>query len=533
MINNYKKRISIIFVIFITLLLCLSVRLYFLQTRPSEKVAGLLQNNQQENITDNKYMLLDSNGKDLMKYNKKYVVVIDKKPFSLNNYEETLEDLMALNFIMKNENQDFNYTDVMKSEGKLYYRVSEETYNKVNKLTNIKGIYTYIYDEVDKKKAWSVSNIFSSIGEVDIVEGSLEEELNSHIKDNKVPTNKFYLDDKAVYGKKELDVSEANKNIKLTTDKEMEDKIRLILESEEFSNLGNIGISIMESDTGKVKALVQKDESEANINLGIEGLGYEPGSIFKLITLGAALDKGVVNMTDTYTCKKSICSLGDHGTQTVDQALLNSCNDVFANIGTQVGYEDVMSYAEKSGVFKRVLDIQGEGRNETMGTKPTIDAGMNNVSIGQCMTVSPIQMLGAINAIVNDGTYVKPYIVDSIVDKNDTIVKKYEPETSKVYSKTTAKLIKQSMKGVIEKGTGYRAKVEGIEMGGKTGSATSSSGNTHGWFSGYFVHDNKTYTVVVFVPDIKGKGKDGEDMGGGNTAAPIFREVVKAITTNN
>ena len=89
------------------------------------------------------------------------------------------------------------------------------------------------------------------------------------------------------------------------------------------------------------------------------------------------------------------------------------------------------------------------------------------------------------------------------------------------------------MKAVIDSGTGYRAKVNGVDMGGKTGSATSSGGNTHGWFAGYFVYNNKTYTMVVFVPDIEGKGKDGEDMGGGNTAAPIFREIVKKVVQVN
>lgn len=70
----------------------------------------------------------------------------------MNNYEETLEDLMALNFIMKSENPDFNYSEIMKAQGKIYYNISEETYNKINKLKNIKGIYTYISDEVDTKK---------------------------------------------------------------------------------------------------------------------------------------------------------------------------------------------------------------------------------------------------------------------------------------------------------------------------------------------------------------------------------------------
>ena len=127
-----KKRLIQILSVFLTLMIVLSIRLFFLQVYPNEKVTSKYQNHQTETISDCKYMLLDTNGKDLMKYNKKYYLVIDKKPFSLNNYEETLEGLMALNFIMQNENQDFNFSDIMKSNGKTYFHISEETYNKIN-----------------------------------------------------------------------------------------------------------------------------------------------------------------------------------------------------------------------------------------------------------------------------------------------------------------------------------------------------------------------------------------------------------------
>ncbi len=238
-----------------------------LQVHPSEKVQVSYQNHQMENISNIKYMILDTNGKDLMKYNKKYVLVVDIKPFSLNNYEETLEDLMALNFIMKSENPDFNYSEIMKAQGKIYYNISEETYNKINKLKNIKGIYTYISDEVDTKKAWSVSSFLANILDETQVEGSLQENLQGYLKNNDLPKKNFYLDDKSVYAKETVNISDDNNNLKLTIDKDMEDKIRNILEKEEYKYLKNVGVSIIESDTGKVRALVQKDESEANINL--------------------------------------------------------------------------------------------------------------------------------------------------------------------------------------------------------------------------------------------------------------------------
>ena len=474
-------------------------------------------------------MVLDTNGKDLMKYKKKYVVVIDKKPFSLNNYEETLENILALNFIMKEEIPEFNFTTIMKSDGKTYYTVSEETYNKVNKLYNIKGIYTYIYDEADKKKAWNVSTFISDLSNGDLEQDSFDYNLYKYVKDNKYPIKNFYLDDKAVYSNSKLDISDNNRNIQLTIDKTIEDKIRDVVAKDEYNKFDNIGVMIMESESGKIRAMVQKDESDANINLCIEGIGYEPGSVFKLITLGVALDKGIITLNDTFNCSGEICKFKTHGNISVEKAIEVSCNDAFAKIGNKIGYDNLMEYAEKSGLFNPVLNLKGKGRNETVGLKPKESDGMNNISIGQCLTVSPIQILGATNAIVNDGIYVKPYIIENILDKNDNIVEGLDTEKYKVYSKTTSKLLKNSMMQVVNRGTGTKSKVNGVEIGGKTGSATGENGSTHGWFSGFYKQNGKLYTMVVFVPNIDGKGENGEDLGGGTSAAPIFADIVRTL----
>ncbi|NLL29489.1 MAG: penicillin-binding protein 2, partial [Clostridiales bacterium] len=276
-----EKRIIFLNLSFLILLITLIIRLAFLQINPSEKVSGEMNNYQLENLSQMKYRIFDTNGKDLLDYSKKYIIVLDSKPFMLNNYEETLKDLMALNFIMKSEIGDFNYSDVMKSEGKIYYTVSEETFNKVNKLKNIKGIYTYIYDEIDNKEAWTTSNFLANIKEENIVEDSLEFELYQYLKENEYPQGKFYMDDGAVYEKGVLLSSNKNNNIKLTIDQSWEESIREVLKEEKYSFLKNVGVVVSEAGTGKIKAMVQKDESQANVNLGIGQLGYEPGSIFK------------------------------------------------------------------------------------------------------------------------------------------------------------------------------------------------------------------------------------------------------------
>lgn len=509
------------------MLLLLSVRLFFLQVYPTKQVMEQYKNHQTETVSTSKYRVLDTNSKDLMNYNKKFIVVFDKKPFSLNNYENSVEKLMIINYIMKEEIKDFDFNKIMQSEGKTYYTVCEDTYNKIRKIQGIKGIYSYISEDVNNKDAWEISNYLSRINDESVEEGTLQSDLYEYLKNNKSPSKDFYLEANSEYNESTISNIDNNNNLKLTIDSDLENKVREVLFRNEYSNLANIGVIIMESDTGKIRAMVQKDESEPNINLGIEGVGYEPGSIFKLITLGAALDKGYVTMNTKLNCVGNVCNKNHiHGLISVEDALIKSCNDSFALIGEKIEYENLMDYVNKLNVFKKDLNL----KEESAGIKPNKEDGLNNISIGQCLTVTPVQMLGAINSIVNNGTYVKPFIVEGIVDSNDKIIKSFETEQKKVFTKTTSIIIKDGMKKVVSKGTGIKAKVNGMDIGGKTGSATSGSLNTtHGWFIGYYTINNKTYTMVVFVPDLFEKDENGEELGGGDTAAPVFAEIIKNI----
>lgn len=535
--NAFKidyKRAKVITYIFVIIFFLLAIRLYFLQVRPTQVVQGDLQKHQTEYISKIKYSILDTNGKNMLNYNKRYVMVLDTKPFRLNNYEETLEDLLALNFIMKSEEPTFNYTDIMKEEGKIYYNITVETYNKLNKLNNIKGIYSYKYDDLDMKEGWKIENFIASISDGEEVLGSFQESIKNYVKDNIYPTISFNLDDKSIYDSGSIDINNENKNLKLTIDSQWEDKIRGVLAKEDYSFLTNVGVVLLESETGKIRAMVQKDETAANVNLAIGNLGYEPGSIFKLITESIALEEGLIDTSDIFNCEGEICTKEGksyaHGPLTVEEAIQISCNDVFAKIGAKVGYEKMMEYTSSLGLYDKILGVAGENKEEALGVKPTYQDGISNFSIGQCLTVTPLQIAGAINAIINDGVYIKPYLLEEILDDNDNIVEKINSEDKRVFSTTTAKIVQNSMHDVIWKGTGYEAKVDNISQGGKTGTSTGEGGATnHGWFAGFFEMDGKKYTLVVVAPNIGDKHPDGRELGGGNTGAPIFRDIINEL----
>ncbi|SQB91674.1 peptidoglycanglycosyltransferase [Clostridium tetanomorphum] len=140
------------------------------------------------------------------------------------------------------------------------------------------------------------------------------------------------------------------------------------------------------------------------------------------------------------------------------------------------------------------------------------------------------------NTVINNGNYVKPQIIDAYVDKDNKELQTIGVEESKVISPYTVNTIKDIMKEVVERGTGRLAKVKGLEMGGKTGSTErievikSKDNNeekkeySDGWFIGYFKAKDKYYSAIVFVKNI-----DKNTEGGGNTAAPIFKDVVEKV----
>ena len=161
---------------------------------------------------------------------------------------------------------------------------------------------------------------------------------------------------------------------------------------------------------------------------------------------------------------------------------------------------------------------------------PKLTDGVSNFAIGQCVTVTPLQIAGAVNAIVNDGIYIKPSLIEAIVDDDNNVIENIQNEENRIFTSTTSKLVKNSMSNVITNGTGTAAKVDGIIQGGKTGTATGEGGaTTHGWFAGYFELDNKLYTLVIVAPNINGVDENGTELAGGNTAAPIYREIIKAL----
>ncbi len=286
----------------------------------------------------------------------------------------------------------------------------------------------------------------------------------------------------------------------------------------------------MESDSGKILAMTQKDDSEANVDIGAATEnGFQPGSIFKVIVEETGLENNSISLDDHFICKTgkdSLCK-EEHGVVSPETALILSCNNAFAQIGEKAGYVNFIKNAKNQGIFSKVLNFYNEVSGDYV--EPIANAGGSRlISMGQNMRITPVQAISIANTVANNGIYVKPYIISAYVDNENKVIEKTTEVSNQVIKKATADIMKSQMIDVVKKGTGTAAGIKNMEIGGKTGSTERSDGNvkrSDGWFAGFFKVKDKYYSMVIFVKNINPQTEIA-----GSTAAPIFGEVVKDIS---
>lgn len=244
---------------------------------------------------------------------------------------------------------------------------------------------------------------------------------------------------------------------------------------------------------------------------------YEPGSTFKPFTIAAGLETGILTGDETYYCG-GVLHVGDHdihcsnrdghGTQTLKQALENSCNVALMEIGEALGAEEFCRYQELFGFGEYTgIDLPGEG--ETSGllyTPENMDAAsLATNAFGQNFNVTMTQLAASFCSLINGGNYYEPHVVKQIQDENGNVTENIDPVlVKKTISEETSEVIKDYMLGVVQKGTGSSAAVEGYDIGGKTGTAEKlprGNGKYLVSFIGYAPQENPEVVVYVVVDE--------------------------------
>lgn len=211
---------------------------------------------------------------------------------------------------------------------------------------------------------------------------------------------------------------------------------------------------------------------------------YEPGSTFKIITMATSVEEKIIDIENDHFYDHGSVNVdgailkcwkaGGHGDQTFLQVLQNSCNPGFVKLGQMLGKERLFSYIEKFGFgTKTGVDLNGEGQGIIFPLDKVGNVELSTTAFGQGVSVTPIQQVTAVSAVVNGGYLYKPYIVKSIAEKetNSTIKETSKTLVRKVISSETSAIMRHALESVVAKGGGKAAYIEGYRIGGKTGTA--------------------------------------------------------------
>lgn len=264
---------------------------------------------------------------------------------------------------------------------------------------------------------------------------------------------------------------------------------------------------------------------------------YEPGSAFKIVTATAALEEGVVKLTDTFNCPgyKKVedriirChKVGGHGSQDFVAGIKNSCNPVFMEIGARVGAEKTYVYYKRLGLFNKTgIDLPGEA-NSIMHKLEDIGAvELATMSFGQSFQITPLQLLTAASAVVNGGKLVTPHLAQELRSSDGTVIKELEyPTIEGAVSKQTSETMKQLLEAVVSDGTGKRAYLPGFRVGGKTATSEKLPRSSNRYISSFigFAPANDPQVIAIVLID--------EPVGiyyGGTIAAPVIAEIFDNI----
>jgi penicillin-binding protein A len=259
---------------------------------------------------------------------------------------------------------------------------------------------------------------------------------------------------------------------------------------------------------------------------------YPPGSTFKLVTSAAALEAGMsadspVNAT-SYRLPGSTKSISENcgGKEiTLTQALMVSCNPAYARLGVDLGQDALRTQAEKFGFGTKFLADIGSVASVYPDDLDAAQTAMT--AIGEYeVAATPLQMALVSAAVANGGVIMEPYIVDQVLDSDLRVTSQATPKQwSKAISNSTAAELRKMMVKVVQSGTGYRAKISGVTVGGKTGTANSDyKRNPYAWFTAWA--DDPHIAVCVFVEDAE---ISASEIAGGRISAPIAKSVIEAL----
>ena len=576
---DLKKRIVLILVIVVIVWIILGIRVFTIQIMEGEKWSLKAENQQlvSRNITANRGTIYDASGEIVLAQSSTVqTVTVNPVNITKENKEKVaniLSEIFELDYekMLKKVNKNSSIETIIK-------RVDKEKTDKLRIWMGENNIYTGINIDEDTKRYYPYSTLASHIigfvGSDNQGLDGIEAKYNDVLTGENGSISKM-LDAKGnIIGDSGENYEEAiqGKNLILTIDMNIQAIVEKYLEDACIENVCTDGgnIIIMNPQNGDILAMAtypyydlnnpykinnlelesvwpELDSSQKSLNLQAMWRNkavadtYEPGSTFKLVTASAALEE---KMTTTdrageFCCTGRIEIAGvrikcwryyrPHGSQSLRNGLMNSCNPVFIGLGQKLGVSKYYEYLEKFGFLEKTgIDLIGEANSIFLKKEKVGPVELATISFGQRFEVTPIQMVTMVSAISNNGLYVKPRVVKAIQNPVTGETQELEPEyKNQVISKETSKEVLSMMTSVVSEGTGKNARVQGYNIGGKTG--TSEDGVNTGKYVTSFIGVAPTDEpkICILVTLYNPTGEAGHQ--GGTVAAPVAGKILNEV----
>ena len=516
--KKIDSRIKIVLILLVIFLIIIVLRVFYVQVFDYKKLSSLANDlwSRDLPVEASRGQILDRNGVVLADNLTTTSLVL--VPNQIKNKNKTTKALAKILNVseedMKEHVNKVTSIERVHPEGR---RLDYETADKINNL-NLPGVYLV----KEAKRYYPYDNLLSHVlGYVGIdnqglsgLELQYDEYLTgesgaikyfSDAKGNKLNLSDVYLE------------PQDGMNIQLTVDINIQKSLERELDNVVSMFNPDMALAlVMDPNTGEILGMSSRPDFDPNNyqdysteelsrNLPIWS-SYEPGSTQKIVTTAAVVEENLIDLDkDTFydagsvkvdTAKIKCWKAGGHGAQTFMEVLQNSCNPGFVKMGQLLGKEKLFNYLSLFGFGNKTgIDLNGESKGIIFPLDKVGNVELATTAFGQGISVTPIQQVTAVSAIVNGGNLYQPYIVKNILEKETGNVIKENKKTliRKTISKETSSIMRRALENVVAKGGGKAAYIDGYRIGGKTGTAQKVE-------NGQYLVNNYIMSFMAVVP---------------------------------
>ena len=567
-ISRLRRKLLVASALAVLLLLALLVNLYYVSIVKGPEYAKMAQRQWQSSLSlkAERGRILDRNGNVLAESYTTYQVCVNPQAITEDADRERIANILSTLLNVNYESIIAKMTKINPKDGKPYQQVKikdQVESNVIAQLVTFQENRAISYYS-DVKRNYPEGNLFGQLLGFTNVDGDgqtgVELSYNTVLSgvDGKQIAETDRDGNEIPGGESSYIAPIGGAAIQLTVDTGIEGFLQNALEEAARTNLAKYAYGVvMSPKTGEIYAISSyptidpnnppRTDAETLLDLSRQRMvteTYEPGSVFKVVTLAAALDSGTVNDGTTFKCKGYLNVLGQkikcwrskgHGSETLAQAVQNSCNPAFMSMAIKMGTDKFYEYIYAFGMNDKTgVGIGGETTGKVTHKKYIRDTDLARIGFGQSISCTGMQMAMAVCAAINGGELLKPYYVQDVTATSGEVLEHHEKEVVRqVITPETSALIRKYLTGVVDSGSGRDAAIPGYSVGGKTGTSQKYDENGKvsstllvASFVGFVPADDPEYLCMIIVDE-----PQVPVVYGSTVAAPYVQQVLKNVLT--